>query len=122
VYCRGHVTAQPCVEFADTVSVTMVALPCTGYEQQDAHEFLISVLDSIHGACGGSHKVCTCIIHRVFGGQLRSDVTCTHCGNTSTAFDPIFDISLDLKVCTAAAAWDLVDIMTCVNVSNTMMA
>lgn len=33
----------------------------------------------------------------VFGGLLRSDVTCCECGFTSTAHDPFLDISLDLQ-------------------------
>lgn len=36
------------------------------------------------------------IVQRVFGGLLRSDVTCGGCGYTSTAFDPFLDLSLDL--------------------------
>ena len=36
------------------------------------------------------------IVQRVFGGLLRSDVTCRACGHTSTAFDPFLDLSLDL--------------------------
>ena len=34
---------------------------------------------------------------RVFGGLLRSDVTCCACGYTSTAYDPFLDISLDMR-------------------------
>lgn len=83
-----------------------------GYVQQDAHEFLMSVIDGIHLACtrsstsststastiNGKHSTeCTCVVHRVFSGQLKSIVTCGSCGNNSSAFDPIFDISLDLK-------------------------
>ena len=33
----------------------------------------------------------------MFGGLLRSDVTCCECGYTSTAHDPFLDISLDLQ-------------------------
>lgn len=40
---------------------------------------------------------CHCIAHRVFSGLLRSDVTCTTCGFTSTTYDPCMDISLDLN-------------------------
>ncbi|CAL9061900.1 ubiquitin C-terminal hydrolase 22-like [Musa acuminata AAA Group] len=73
------------------------------YQQHDAHEFFICMLDGIHekeqdpgkrpshvssGEC--------CIAHRVFSGTLRSDVTCTMCGFTSTTYDPCVDISLDL--------------------------
>lgn len=72
------------------------------YEQQDAHEFFISVLDGIHereNKAGNQTRDsgdCQCITHRVFSGQLRSDVTCMTCGFTSTTYDPCLDISLDL--------------------------
>lgn len=39
---------------------------------------------------------CHCVAHRVFSGQLRSDVTCMSCGYTSTTYDPCIDISLNL--------------------------
>ncbi|CAM6111004.1 unnamed protein product [Calypogeia fissa] len=79
-----------------------------GYEQQDAHEFFISTVDGIHANSGttsprarnsqrGGDVDCRCIVHRVFSGQLRSDVTCTVCGFTSTTYDPCVDISLDLE-------------------------
>ncbi|PUZ49195.1 hypothetical protein GQ55_7G306900 [Panicum hallii var. hallii] len=75
------------------------------YEQQDAHEFFISILDHIHENIKDDqhkshvqgHGDC-CIAHRVFSGILRSDVTCTSCGFTSTTFEPCMDISLDLDV------------------------
>ncbi|KAL9167857.1 hypothetical protein ABFS82_05G125200 [Erythranthe guttata] len=73
------------------------------YEQQDAHEFFISVLDGIHKKLGKAslafkeNEDCQCIAHRVFSGLLRSDVTCTSCGFTSSTYDPFLDISLDLN-------------------------
>jgi hypothetical protein len=42
-------------------------------------------------------RSCSCIIHRIYSGRLRSDVTCDRCHYTSTTVDPIFDISLDLR-------------------------
>ncbi|KAK1300104.1 Ubiquitin carboxyl-terminal hydrolase 22 [Acorus calamus] len=73
------------------------------YEQQDAHEFFISMLDGIHekveldqSKTQDQGKGDCCIAHRVFSGILRSDVTCTVCGYTSTTYDPCVDISLDL--------------------------
>lgn len=74
------------------------------YEQQDAHEFFISVLDLIHEKEGKAQNLsrdngdCQCIAHRAFSGLLRSDVTCTTCGFTSTTYDPCVDISLDLDM------------------------
>ncbi|KAF8400478.1 hypothetical protein HHK36_013776 [Tetracentron sinense] len=73
------------------------------YEQQDAHEFFISMLDRIHEKEEQVRRPnkddgdCFCIAHRVFAGLLRSDVTCTTCGFTSTTYDPCVDISLDLE-------------------------
>uniref|UniRef100_A0A0B7A1L4 Ubiquitin carboxyl-terminal hydrolase n=2 Tax=Arion vulgaris TaxID=1028688 RepID=A0A0B7A1L4_9EUPU len=74
-----------------------------GYEQQDAHEFLIAALDVLHRHCKEMNGVsdsnphqCTCIIDKIFTGRLQSDVTCKQCNNVSTTIDPIWDISLDL--------------------------
>ncbi|XP_042470275.1 ubiquitin C-terminal hydrolase 22-like [Zingiber officinale] len=73
------------------------------YQQHDAHEFFICMLDGIHEKeqepCKPSTHLSSgecCIAHRVFSGTLRSDVTCTICGFTSTTYDPCVDISLDL--------------------------
>ncbi|KAJ4950701.1 hypothetical protein NE237_027533 [Protea cynaroides] len=72
------------------------------YEQQDAHEFFISMLDQIHEKEEQTRSPlkdnsdCQCIAHMVFSGVLRSDVTCTTCGFTSTTYDPCVDIPLDL--------------------------
>ncbi|KAK8916384.1 Ubiquitin carboxyl-terminal hydrolase 22 [Platanthera zijinensis] len=77
------------------------------YEQQDAHDFFITMLDGIHEKehqqfepHNESNIIGTgdcCIVHKVFSGTLRSDVTCTICGYTSTTYDPCVDISLDLN-------------------------
>ncbi|RUS72708.1 hypothetical protein EGW08_019529 [Elysia chlorotica] len=74
-----------------------------GYEQQDAHEFLIAALDVLHRHCKEMNGIsdsnphhCNCIIDRIFTGGLQSDVTCKRCNNVSTTIDPIWDISLDL--------------------------
>ncbi|KAM1173307.1 hypothetical protein FF1_026040 [Malus domestica] len=74
------------------------------YEQQDAHEFFISMLDGIHEKVDKDQRKpesqgngdC-CVAHRVFSGILRSDVMCMACGFTSTTYDPCVDISLDLE-------------------------
>ncbi|CAB4296482.1 unnamed protein product [Prunus armeniaca] len=79
------------------------------YEQQDAHEFFISVLDGIHEKESKARNQtrdtgdCQCIAHRVFSGLLRSDVTCMTCGFTSTTYDPCLDISLNLD--TSHCSW-----------------
>lgn len=35
-------------------------------------------------------------VHRIFGGRLRSRVTCRECNHNSDTFDSILDISLDI--------------------------
>ncbi|XP_056662398.1 ubiquitin carboxyl-terminal hydrolase 22 isoform X2 [Monodelphis domestica] len=58
-----------------------------GYEQQDAHEFLIAALDVLHRHCKGDDNGkkannpnhCNCIIDQIFTGGLQSDVTCQVC-------------------------------------------
>jgi ubiquitin carboxyl-terminal hydrolase 22/27/51 len=74
-----------------------------GYEQQDAHEFLIAALDVLHRHCKGTNGTsssnphhCNCIIDQIFTGGLQSDVTCQQCDYVSTTIDPFWDISLDL--------------------------
>ncbi|XP_038842603.1 ubiquitin carboxyl-terminal hydrolase 22-like isoform X3 [Salvelinus namaycush] len=79
-----------------------------GYEQQDAHEFLIAALDVLHRHCKGdttrddngkkanNPNHCSCIIDQIFTGGLQSDVTCQVCHGVSTTIDPFWDISLDL--------------------------
>ncbi|KAJ3019288.1 Ubiquitin carboxyl-terminal hydrolase 22 [Thoreauomyces humboldtii] len=53
-----------------------------GYSQQDAHEFFISLANQMHNNCSS---------------LLQSDVTCSHCNAVSTAYDPILDLSLEVK-------------------------
>ncbi|RWS02777.1 ubiquitin carboxyl-terminal hydrolase 22-like protein [Dinothrombium tinctorium] len=74
-----------------------------GYEQQDAHEFLIATLDVLHKHCKGTNGAssnnphhCNCIIDQIFTGGLQSDVVCQSCKGVSTTIDPFWDISLDL--------------------------
>ncbi|ORX69385.1 cysteine proteinase [Linderina pennispora] len=90
-----------------------------GYGQQDAHECLMAVLDALHvgftdnvlaaGELEGrdarplasrlahSHVTpCPCLVHQAFAGVLQSTVTCSRCGTTTHAHDPMLDISLDI--------------------------
>jgi ubiquitin carboxyl-terminal hydrolase 22/27/51 len=73
-----------------------------GYEQQDAHEFFIAVLDVLHHHSGGQTPTvtqpghCSCIVDQTYNGRLQSDVQCQTCKSVSTTVDPFRDISLDL--------------------------
>lgn len=69
-----------------------------GYQQQDAHEYMQFILNSLHSANGGSTDgECDCVIHKTFYGKLSSTVTCDKCHNATTAQDPFMDLSLDLR-------------------------
>eukprot|EP01134_Creolimax_fragrantissima_P008488 CFRG8488T1 len=68
----------------------------SGYEQQDAHEFYIAILNGLHLHFQGLSKDCKCIIHRIFTGAIQSDLQCLKCGNVSATIEPFWDISLDL--------------------------
>ena len=77
-----------------------------GYSQQDAHEYLGFILNSLHTANMDDEdeetkkkdaKDCDCIVHQTFGGLLRSTVTCTKCKNITSTTDAFMDLSLDIK-------------------------
>ncbi|XP_023347447.1 ubiquitin carboxyl-terminal hydrolase 22 [Eurytemora carolleeae] len=75
-------------------------IDCQGYEQQDAHEFFIALLDLLHRhliyKTNISPSSCTCIVDTIFTGKLQSDLVCQVCKGVSTTIDPFWDISLDL--------------------------
>ena len=81
-----------------------------GYSQQDAHEYLGFILNSLHTANTGEDddevstparakdaKTCDCIVHQTFAGILKSTVTRSACKNTTATYDPFVDLSLDIK-------------------------
>ncbi|KAL5372460.1 hypothetical protein DPSP01_013483 [Paraphaeosphaeria sporulosa] len=70
-----------------------------GYQQQDAHEYMQFMLNTLHLQNGGSTDTedCDCIVHQTFYGRLSSTVTCDNCRNTTTALDPYMDLSLDIR-------------------------
>ncbi|KAF2685581.1 ubiquitin carboxyl-terminal hydrolase-like protein 22 [Lentithecium fluviatile CBS 122367] len=70
-----------------------------GYQQQDAHEYMQFMLNTLHLQNGGStdSEHCKCVVHQTFYGKLSSTVTCDSCRNTTTALDPYMDLSLDVR-------------------------
>ena len=74
-----------------------------GYQQQDAHEYLQFILNSLHSANIDPDEKeekaedCPCVVHKAFGGLLQSSVTCSKCKNVTTALDPFMDLSLDVR-------------------------
>jgi len=82
--------------------------------QEDAHEFLVHLLDAINDgelrAAGinqnisgwrdrlpGSRLDETTFVHRTFGGYFRSQVRCRRCNYRSNTYDPFLDLSLEVS-------------------------
>ncbi|KAL3629613.1 hypothetical protein CASFOL_026835 [Castilleja foliolosa] len=71
--------------------------------QEDAHEYMVNLLESMHKCClpsgvpsespGAYEKS---LVHKIFGGRLRSQVKCMQCSYCSDKFDPFLDLSLEI--------------------------
>lgn len=86
-------------EYNSRQSMLTHVLALAGYQQQDAHEYMQFILNTLHLANGGSadSDECTCVVHQTFYGKLSSTVTCDSCRNVTTAQDPYMDLSLDIR-------------------------
>ncbi|KAM3616387.1 uncharacterized protein V6R79_017050 [Siganus canaliculatus] len=107
-----------------------------GYNQQDAQEFLRFLLDGMHNEVNRvtirprstvedfdhlpdeekGKKMWSKYLERedskivdLFVGQLKSSLTCSHCGFCSTVFDPFWDLSLPI----AKKGYGEVSLMDC---------
>ena len=77
--------------------------------QEDAHEYLRHYIDSMCKSavfayeCRNNVKLDslskeTTAFNHIFGGYLRSQVTCMECKNRSNTYDHFMDFMLDIKV------------------------
>ncbi|KAL2465643.1 Ubiquitin carboxyl-terminal hydrolase 23 [Abeliophyllum distichum] len=71
--------------------------------QEDAHEYMVNLLESMHKCCLPSGVPCESpsayeksLVHKIFGGRLRSQVKCMQCSFCSNKFDPFLDLSLEI--------------------------
>lgn len=71
--------------------------------QEDAHEYMIHLLESMHKCCLPSGVPAQSpsayeksLVHKIFGGRLRSQVKCLQCSYCSNTFDPFLDLSLEI--------------------------
>ena len=71
--------------------------------QEDSHEFLRYAIDALQKSCLAGYppkidpKIAeTTWVHKLFGGRLRSRVSCRSCGHNSDTFDRVLDLSLDI--------------------------
>jgi ubiquitin carboxyl-terminal hydrolase 22/27/51 len=84
----------------------MLTKHLAGYSQQDAHEYMQFMLNSLHttnvpttdSSTDSPDRNCDCIIHSTFCGKLASTVTCDECKNKTITIEPFMDLSLDLRI------------------------
>mmetsp|Transcript_63822 Transcript_63822/g.78046 ORF Transcript_63822/g.78046 Transcript_63822/m.78046 type:complete len:561 (-) Transcript_63822:59-1741(-) len=74
--------------------------------QEDSHEYLRHLMDSFQNSSLKCYKKSdiknernkeTTIVHKIWGGYLRSQVKCLKCGYESNSYESILDLSLEIK-------------------------
>jgi ubiquitin carboxyl-terminal hydrolase 17 len=84
------------------------------HQQEDAHEFLMFTLETMHESCLQVHRQSkptsedSSPIHDIFGGWWRSQIKCLLCQGTSDTYDRFLDIPLDISSAQSVkqALWD----------------
>uniref|UniRef100_A0A8C3Y6A7 Ubiquitin carboxyl-terminal hydrolase 36 n=1 Tax=Catharus ustulatus TaxID=91951 RepID=A0A8C3Y6A7_CATUS len=72
--------------------------------EEDAHDFLSCTVNAMQRACLSASSdldrpsESTTIISQIFGGSLRSRVTCLSCKAVSDSYEAFLDIPVDIKV------------------------
>lgn len=85
------------------------------HKQEDAHEFLMFTLTTMHESCLRGHKASeppsqdSSPIRDMFRGWWRSQIKCLHCQGTSDSYEPFLDIPLDISSAQSVtqALWDM---------------
>ncbi|KAI6135060.1 cysteine proteinase [Pisolithus croceorrhizus] len=103
VMLDSHQKSRPFTPYPITSKLQLIAKHMRKGRQEDAHEFLRYAIDALQKSCLAGypqkidHKIAeTTWVHRIFGGRLRSRVTCRECNHHSDTFDSMLDISLDI--------------------------
>ncbi|ORY78617.1 hypothetical protein BCR37DRAFT_331247, partial [Protomyces lactucae-debilis] len=71
--------------------------------QEDAHEFLVLLLDQLQASClqgqpkNLDHRAKeTTLVHALFGGHLRQQITCQKCRTPSNTYEALLALSVDV--------------------------
>ncbi|KAK6947420.1 Peptidase C19, ubiquitin carboxyl-terminal hydrolase [Dillenia turbinata] len=73
------------------------------YQQEDAHEFLQSILDRLDSCCldikqqNKDSSSEDSFVSKIFGGRLLSQLRCCNCGHCSDTYEPLIDLSLEIE-------------------------
>ncbi|KAF9226692.1 cysteine proteinase [Gyrodon lividus] len=99
----SHHKSHSFTPYQITSKLQIIAKHMRKGRQEDSHEFLRYAIDALQKSCLAGypakidHKLAeTTWVHKIFGGRLRSRVTCRECHYNSDTFDSILDISLDI--------------------------
>ncbi|KAL4076196.1 cysteine proteinase [Scleroderma citrinum] len=103
VMMDSHQKSRSFTPYPITSKLHMIAKHMRRGRQEDSHEFLRYAIDALQKSCLAGypqnidHALAeTTWVHKIFGGRLRSRVTCRECNYHSDTFDSMLDISLDI--------------------------
>ncbi|KAH9927232.1 cysteine proteinase [Fomitopsis serialis] len=103
VMFESHQKQRPFAPYPITTKLQVIAKHMRRGRQEDSHEFLRYAIDALQKSCLAGHppkmdpKLAeTSWIHQIFGGRLRSRVTCLACGYNSDTYDSVLDLSIDI--------------------------
>ncbi|NXC00325.1 UBP42 hydrolase, partial [Orthonyx spaldingii] len=86
--------------------------------QENAYDFLCCTLSAMHRACLSGHPDLdissqeTTIVHQIFGGFMKSRVTCLSCQAVVDSYKAFLDVSLDIRVRASSLTTVLEDCVT----------
>ncbi|XP_074783300.1 ubiquitin carboxyl-terminal hydrolase 17-like protein 6 [Athene noctua] len=75
--------------------------------REDAHEFLRCTVDAMQRDCLSNLDFASqsdTVVHQIFGGFLRSRVTCWSCSAVSDSYETFLDIPLDIEAASSVTA------------------
>ncbi|KAI0940140.1 hypothetical protein AcV5_001328 [Taiwanofungus camphoratus] len=103
VMMESHQKQHSFTPYPITIKLQVIAKHMRRGRQEDSHEFLRYAVDALQKSCLAGYppkidpKIAeTTWVHKIFGGRLRSRVTCLECGHNSDTFDSILDLSIDI--------------------------
>jgi ubiquitin carboxyl-terminal hydrolase 36/42 len=100
--CAALTATSPAIKPSIVLSnIKLFARRLSIHQQQDAHEFLRLVVDSLHRS--EQTPTPSSLVESLWGGKLRSRVQCSRCKGTSDVFEPLLDVSLELRGTLSAA-------------------
>ncbi|KZT71453.1 cysteine proteinase [Daedalea quercina L-15889] len=103
VMIESHHKQRSFAPYVISTKLQVIAKHMRRGRQEDSHEFLRYAIDALQKSCLAGHppkmepKLAeTSWVHQIFGGRLRSRVTCLVCSHNSDTYDSVLDLSIDI--------------------------